>query len=317
MLKNKIVLFNVIILYSVFTLCNPPGCCGGMIDEIFYPPYPLTEKERATFAVVGITRGLYSPETMFETFAKGKATGIGKGALEGFLNASAPAGNSAGNCSGDFCGIVLLFWMATVGTGGAIYGAIKGYKDAFSAEETKNIEELLEELYNNLNLQNRISEKLLQTAQKKAMKKLIAINNCGPTEVGEKVNYSVLKKIPVDSVLEISVANFGFETWPRDIPPPKNTVIDDKNPLFQLFLNIRPRLVRLSDNKVLYHPRLELNSKYLKRSDWLENNAKAFFDEIESCLDASVEKIVDDIFITFYLPEHEPNIKMDMVTEEE
>ena len=75
--------------------------------------------------------------------------------------------------------------------------------------------------------------------------------------------------------------------------------------------------MRLSDNKVLYHPRLELNSKYLKRSDWLENNAKAFFDEIESCLDASVEKIVDDIFITFYLPGHEPNIKMDMFTEEE
>ena len=313
MLKNKIVLFNVIILYSVITLCNPPGCYGGMINKICYPPFPLTEKERATFSVVGITIGLYSPEAMLKTFAKGKANGIGKGALEGFLTAS------AGDCSGAFCGIMILLWMATLGTAGAIYGAIEGYKDAFSAEETKNIEQLLEELYNNLNLnlQNRIYEKLLQTAQKKAIKKLIAINNCGPTEAGEKVNYSVLKKIPVDSVLEISVANFGFETWPRDIPPPKNTIIDDKDPLFQLFLNIRPRLVRLSDNKVLYQPELELNSKYLKRSEWLENNAKVFFDEIESCLDASVEKIVDDIFITFYLPGHELNSKMDMVTEEE
>lgn len=320
MLKNKIVLFNVIILYSVITLCNPPGCCGGMIDEIFYPPYPLTEKERATFGVVGITRGLYSPEAVFKTFAKGKATGIGKGALEGFLNAMEPVGN----CSGDFCGAVALLWMATAGTAGTIYGGIKGYKDAFSAEESKNIEQLLEELYNNLNLQNRISEKLLQMAQKKTMKKLIAINNCGPTKAGEKLNYSVLKKIPVDSVLEISVANFGFETWPRDFPPPKNTIIDNKDPLFYLFLNIRPRLVRLSDNKVLYQARLELFSKYLKRSEWLENNAKAFFDEIESCLDISVDKIVDDIFITFYLPGQELNSKMDnterkptMVTEEE
>ena len=122
----------------------------------------------------------------------------------------------------------------------------------------------------------------------------------------EKIDYSVLKSIPIDSVLEISVVNFGFKTWPRELKPPKNTVNDGKDPLLSLFMNIRPRLIRLSDNKVLYQPKLEIRSKFVKRSAWMENHTQAFFAEIESLLDASVDKISDDIFITFCLPGEVP-----------
>jgi hypothetical protein len=298
MLKNKKVLLNFIILYFFSTLWSSPGWCAGPIDDLLYPPYPLTEKDRATLGVVGITRGLYLPEAVFDTFAKGKGSGTEKGAAEGFL---AAIGNM-GPCSGAFCGVAALLWIATAGTVGAVYGGIKGHKDALPAEEVQKIEQSIEELYTDLKLQNRISEKLLQTAHKKTTKKLVSINSYGPTATGEKVDYSVLKSIPIDSVLEISVVNFGFKTWPRELKPPNNTVIDDKDPLLSLFLNVGPRLIRLYDNKVLYQPRLEISSKLLKRSEWMANHTHAFFDEIESLLDASVDKISDDVFITFYLP---------------
>ena len=51
----------------------------------------------------------------------GKASGAAKGAAEGFLMAA----GQMGYCGGDFCGVAALFWVATAGTFGAVYGAAK------------------------------------------------------------------------------------------------------------------------------------------------------------------------------------------------
>lgn len=289
-------------LYFFSVLWAPPGWCAGLIDDLVYPVYPLTEKERATLGVVGITKGLFLPEAVLETFAKDKGTGAGSGAAQGFLEAV----GSMGPCSGSFCGIAALLWIVTAGTAGAIYGGITGYTDALPAEEAKIIEQSIETLRTDLNLQDRIREKLLQAAQNKTTKKMVAINSHGPSSADDKVDYSALKHFPIDSVLEISAVSFGFASWPRKLKPPEGVFKDEKDPLLSLFLDVRPRLIRLSDNKRLYQPRLRIRSKYLKRSEWMKDDIRAFFEEMESALNAVIDKVSDDIFITYYLPGEEP-----------
>jgi len=302
MLNNRKVLICLVIIYCFSILPTSLVWGFGPIDDLLYPPYPLTERERATLGVVGITRGFYAPEAVLNTFAKGKDVGAAKGAAGGFLNAM----GEMGPCSGSFCGLAVLLWMATAGVVGAIYGGATGYTDALPAEEAKRIEDSMEAFYADLDLQNRIADKLFQMACEKTSKPLVSINRIGPTAAGDNVDYSPLRNIPIDSVLEISVVDFGFRTWPRELKPPKNMAVNDTDPPLSLFFNIRPRLLRLTDSGVLYQPRLEIWSKFLKRSEWMANQNQFFFDEMESLLNAVVDKVSDDIFITYYLPGEEP-----------
>jgi hypothetical protein len=132
---------------------------------------------------------------------------------------------------------------------------------------------------------------------------IVATEGYGPIAPGEKVNYSSLKNVPVDSVLEICVAKFGFTTWPKELKPMNGIVTDGKDPSVALFLNARPRLLRLSDNKTLYQPRLEVMSRFMRRSEWEEDNFRFFSDEIERLMGTIADRISDDIFIAYVLPE--------------
>jgi len=289
--------FIAVYLFSPFL--GPLGWCANIIDDLLNPPSPLTEEARATLGTVGLAKGFYLPEVELNTFAKNKSGGVAKGAAEGFLEAV----SRMGNCSGSFCSVALLLWAATAGTAGAAYGAIQGYMDALPAEEAEKIEQSIEELSASIKLQERMSDHFQQMAQKKTTKKLVAIEGYGPTAPGEKTNYASLKNLPIDSVLEISVAKFGFRTWPKELKPMNGIVIGGKDPSVALFLDARPRLMRLSDNKTIYQPRLEVMSKFLKRSEWEADNFKRFPDEIERLIGTIVDKVSDDIFLTYVLPE--------------
>ena len=127
---------------SIFILCilafawTTPA--WGRADRVFFGMAgPISEEERATLGgVIAVTHARYAPEAKFETYAKGKASGTAQGAADGFLTAV----GQMGHCSGDFCAIAALFWIATAGTVGAVYGAVTGYQDALPAEEAERLE---------------------------------------------------------------------------------------------------------------------------------------------------------------------------------
>jgi hypothetical protein len=111
----------LLIFFFVFT-CTTPA--WSRADKVFFGmPGPISEDERATMGpVIGITYARFFPEVKFETFAKGKSSGTARGGVEGLLLAL----SQMGHCSGDFCAVAVLFWIATAGTVGAVYGAITG-----------------------------------------------------------------------------------------------------------------------------------------------------------------------------------------------
>jgi len=293
----------LVICCLLVCILNPiRGWCSNPLDDLLYPPSPLTEKERSTLGAVGLAQAYFMPEAEFEAFAKGKGSGTAKGAAQGFMNAMA----HMGNCSGDFCGLAIIIWAATAGTVGTVHGAIQGYMDALPAEEAQKVEQSLNKLYSSLKLQGLLNQKIMKAGQAKAAKNLVSIKGFGPKVPGEKVDYLPLHKNPVDSVLESSVITFGFQTWPRELKPPKGISVGGKDPSLALFVNTRPRLVRLSDNKTIYHPHRDTSTRFLKSSEWEANNFNMFFKNMESLMETLADRIVEDIFITYVLPRETP-----------
>jgi len=286
------------IALSIFILCilalawTTPG--WGRADRVFFGMAgPISEEERATLGgVIAVTHAQYSPEAKFETFAKGKASGAAQGAADGFLTAA----GQMGHCGGDFCAIAALFWIATAGTVGAVYGAVTGYQEALPAEEAERIEQSTKRLLESLAFQEQIADRLARTIQRKTVKTVVQPDATGPARPGDNLDYGRLKNRSVSSVLEVAVREIRLET------PPKGVEFDRKDPPLYLVISIDARLQRLSDGKILYNPTsLQVGGRSFRKAEWEADNSRRFLEQVDLALNALAEKIVDDVFLTIEL----------------
>jgi hypothetical protein len=283
---------------SIFILCvfvlagTTQGWCRA--DRVFFGMAgPISEEERATLGgVIAVTHAQYAPEAKFETFAKGKASGTAQGAADGFLTAA----GQMGHCGGDFCAIAALFWIATAGTVGAVYGAVRGYQDALPAEEAERIEQSTKQLLESLAFQEKMAERLVQTVQRKTVKLIVKPDAMGPARPGENCDYGRLKNKSISSVLEVAVREIRLET------PPKGVEFDRKDPPLFLVIKIDAKLQRMSDGKTLYNPTsLAAGSRSFRKAEWESDNSRRFLEQVDLALNALAEKIVDDVFLTIEL----------------
>ena len=128
------------------------------------------------------------------------------------------------------------------------------------------------------------------------MKKFLPVDAQGPKVPGENVDYRLLKDEGIDTALEMSVTEIGFET------PPETEKFDKENPPLYLSVTAEARLVRLTDGQVLYDPKLTVSSGPLTRAEWEFDNSKAFFEYFNRECSDIADKVVDDIFITYIRP---------------
>lgn len=286
------------IALSIFILCilalawTTPGWCRA--DRVFFGMAgPISEEERATLGgVIAVTHAQYSPEAKFETFAKGKASGAAQGAADGFLTAA----GQMGHCGGDFCAIAALFWIATAGTVGAVYGAVTGYQEALPAEEAERIEQSTKRLLESLAFQEQIADRLARMIQRKTVKTVVQPDATGPARPGDNPDYGLLNNRSVSSVLEVAVREIRLET------PPKGIEFDRKDPPLYLIIKIDARLQRLSDGKILYNPTsLQVGGRSFQKAEWEADNSRRFLEQVDLALNALAEKIVDDVFLTIEL----------------
>ena len=283
---------------SLFILCilvlawTTPA--WGRADKVFFGMAgPISEEERATLGgVIAVTHARYAPEAKFETYAKGKASGTARGAGEGFLSAV----GQMGHCGGDFCAIAALFWIATAGTVGAVYGAVTGYQDALPAEEAERLEQSTNRLLESLAFQEKMAERLVQTVQRKTVKLIVKPEAMGPARPGENCDYGRLKNKSIGSVLEVAVREIGLAT------PPKGVEFDRKDPPLYLVIKIDAKLQRMADGKTLYNPTsLAVASPSFRKAEWEADNSRRFIEHVGLALDALADKVVDDVFLTIEL----------------
>ena len=282
----------IFILFVLVLAWTTPGWCRA--DRVFFGMAgPISEEERATLGgVIAVTHAQYAPEAKFETFAKGKASGAAQGAADGFLTAA----GQMGHCGGDFCAIAALFWIATAGTVGAVYGAVTGYQEALPAEEAERIEHSTQRLLESLAFQEQIADRLARTIQRKTVKTVVQPDAMGPAQSGENCDYGRLKNRSVSSVLEVAVREIRLET------PPKGVEFDRKDPPLYLVIRIDARLQRLSDGKILYNPTsLQVGGRSFRKAEWEADNSRRFLEQVDLALNALAEKIVDDVFLTIEL----------------
>ena len=282
-----------ILIFCAFVLAwTTPGWCRA--DRVFFGmPGPISEEERATLGgVIAVTQAQYAPEVKFETFAKGKASGAAQGAGEGFLTAV----GQMGHCGGSFCAIAALFWIATAGTAGAVYGAVTGYQDALPAEEAERIEQSTRRLLESLSFQQQMGDRLALMTQRKTVKSVVKPDAAGPKRPGEASDYGNLRNRGVGSVLEVAVREIALET------PPRGVDYDRKDPPLYLVIKIDARLQRMTDGKILYNPTsLAVGSQSFRKAEWEADDSRKFLEQADRAMNALAEKIVDDVFLTIEL----------------
>jgi hypothetical protein len=292
--SKRIIALPLLIFFFVFT-CTTSA--WSRADRVFFGiPGPISEEERATIGpVIGVTYARFMPEVKFETFAKGKASGTARGGVEGLLLAL----SQMGHCSGDFCAVAVLFWIATAGAVGAVYGAITGYLDTLPAEEVEKIERSKKQFFEKLAFQEQFADRLVRTAQQNTIKRIVKLDMQGPVRLGEDADYSSLKSENISSVLEVTVTEIGFETPPREVK------FDRKAPPLHLVIKVDAKLLRISDGKILYHPRvMKIESRPFRKVEWEEDNSRRFLEQVDITLNALAEKIVDDVFLTMEVAVH-------------
>ena len=117
----------------------------------------------------------------------------------------------------------------------------------------------------------------------------LALVDAGPSQQGKDVRYDQPELRGIDTVLELNLEKGGL--WALyTIDPPSS-----------VFLEVRARLIRVSDNAVLLDDKVSCVSDERTYLEWAENDGQPLFDEMVACIPRVAEKIVDDFFLVYPL----------------
>jgi hypothetical protein len=243
------------------------GCTHTRPNQ--HPPKQVMEK----FGSIGVVHAHFIPKFEYETPAKGWAAGAGKGAAKGVLGTVGTFPD--GFVADPIIGIIVSSVAATVGgvTGGLI------------AESKDKVEEnaaILNKFNAELKVQETMSNRFLKLAKEQTESSYVVFDEQGPSDLDEKINYGFLADKGIDTVFEISVLNYGLTD------PYVNSPI-------AFFMNLRLRLIRTIDGKVIHNSTIRYESKKHRFSDWSANNAQTFREEFNTGYQNLSERIIDKI----------------------
>lgn len=251
------------------------------------PPY-LPEEVRAQLGNVGIVTAKFRPETDLSVPAKGWLAGAGrksarwagKGALGPLEGAHACGGDGSG-----LCGLLIIALSVTAGTIGGLAGGVAG---AIQAEPHKKIdvaEDVITTVIASLNMQERLCDQVALLARSRTHAQIVVVPDRGPVAPEEKISYTALAGKGIDTVLEVAVPRFAL-TGDWDINPPLQ---------FQMDSHIR--LIRTSDDNVVYETMFNHRGSTKTFYEWADNNAQTFFEEFDQANKLLAEKIVGEVFL--------------------
>lgn len=197
------------------------------------PPKQLMKK----FGSIGVVHAHFIPKFEYETPAKGRVAGISKGAAKGVLGTVMTFPD--GFVADPIIGIIMSSVAAAVG--GVTGGLISESKDKVEENEAT-----LNKFSAELKVQETMCNRFLKVAKEQTESCYIVFEEQGPSDLDEKINYGFLADKGIDTVIEISVLNYGLTD------PYVNSPI-------AFFMNLRLRLIRTIDGKVINNstPRYE------------------------------------------------------------
>lgn len=283
----KVIKSIIAISISVALLSFQIGCAA----RPYQLPLPLSEEERERLGTIGIVSADFVPETKLFTYARGRVSGAANGMafappsppiILPIAPSSPPPMMESGAAAAILLGLILVPAVCVV-IGKEIYRAVT----AIPAEEVKEIELKFKKALIELRMQESLKKRFFQTARKQFAFNFVLIEEGGPKNTDEILNYGHLKEKGIVTVIELSVLSIGFEGK------------GGKDPLLSLLLDARTRMLSVSDGAVLYENKLEYRSAKRKFTEWISNEGKLFSEELDRGYGTLSEKIVEELFLHY------------------
>lgn len=256
------------------------GCATN--PKPYAPAFPaLSETDRENLGTVGIASAGFVPKAEIRK-PMGKGAGAATGARIGAVETLV-----AGLESQDPLGLLIGIALAPVG---AVVGCIYGTVEGVTSKQRRRAEKAINKAISDLKIQATMGNYVLQAARLQTVGRVVLLDGQGPKTPEGKVDYSFLSNKGVDTVLEITVPDFGLMAE-KGINPP-----------LAFFMDLTATLIRTKDGSVLYTRKLKYRSARLKFTKWAATGAKPLKDAFDRCYRSLAEKIVEEVFLLYTLP---------------
>lgn len=243
------------------------------------PPHQHPPKQVMTkFGSIGVVHAHFVPKFEYETPVKGRVAGAGTGATKGVFATFLTFPD--GIVADPIIGIIMTSTAAVI-------GGVTGLLIAESKDKVEENAAILNKFSAELKIQETMSNRFLKVAQEQTKSSYVVFEEQGPSKPDEKTNYGFLSDKGIDTIFEISVLNYGLTD------PFVNSPI-------AFFMNLRLRLIRAIDGKIIHESITRYESRKLRFSDWSANNAQLLREEFNSCYQSLSERIIEKIL---FLPE--------------
>ncbi len=242
------------------------------------------ESRRAGLEAVGVVSYLQLPETVYRTPAKGFAGGAVRGAIAGAV-IPIVVGAVAPVPLGTLVGVLVAPFGAGIG---AVWGGLA----ADPAEQIEASEAAIDNALtriSTMNFRDGVADDIIrvgteQTSTTFSMAGVVEFDRDGDDPAYDPSDFPGL-----DAVLEFRGDRFGLDGF-WTIDPPS-----------ALFIEVRARLIRLSDATVLYDDVVVCRTDRRSYGVWAADDGREFEQELLDCRIRLAEKIIDDIFLLYPL----------------
>jgi hypothetical protein len=199
-----------------------------------------------------------------------------------FVKAGAEAGEMSILAAPIFgLGVVIMAAGLPFALIGGAAGAANARTKAGVLESKKKAEEAMVVIQGQFALR----DKVLEEAKRRTHHTVVAVDNIGPQNPGEIVDYSSLKGRGFDSVLEVGFIEI------------ENSIEKYRNPAISLLITVNARLIRVSDNEELFDETFEFHSHRRYLATWLGLDPLSLSRNFDRMTAQLSEKIVDEVFL--------------------
>ena len=280
-----------IILISIFLIMGQLGCAHT--PKVEPPPPTLVEEAKAELGTIGVVTASFLPAFTNEkpmTKEKAAATSARAGALGclqvgvGAFGVAASGGDPMGAAGIAAIGLAAIALTPVGAAIGGVVGLVRGVNEA----AINDAESVLNLALNDVDIQRSLRDRLLSIAQEKTPYLFVPLDDQGPSFPEEEVSYRSRTPAEVDTILEPSILQFGLSSLSDG---------HGINPPLSLSITTRVRVVRVSDDQLLYTHTFNYESKERKKyTTWAENHGQSLKDGFQRYLDSLPEEIVTTVF---------------------
>ena len=137
--------------------------------------------------------------------------------------------------------------------------------------------------------QHTIRDAVVQRGQECTPFEFVALADLGPQTPDDVGRYEAQDLPNIDTILELRAARAGLKRpWAID-------------PSSSAFIDMRARLIRVSDHTVLYDDTISCRSEERKYTAWAMQQGQPLYEAFIACLPRLTEKVIDDFFLVYPL----------------